>query len=185
MNPKGRAELIGVGALMVGLFLGLTLLPWPLTGGLGKALGAYCWQYFGVGALLLPVLGIGWALAAFGRLGSLTTGRAGVLVAGLIVLVPYAIAIVGQVDLVLPADYLLWTTSQHLVGIIPGWLPNGGHHPGRPAGGRAAGLVRVLGARDSHDRVASVGGPADTRDGRRETGDGEVRTEGDRSNRSE
>src|ERR1041384_5300556 len=140
MNPKGRAKLIGVGALMVGLFLGRTLLPWPLTGGLGKALGAYCWQYFGVGALLLPVLGIGWALAAFGRLGSLTTGRAGVLVAGLIVLVPYAIAIVGQVDLVLPADYLLWTTSQHLVGIIPGWLANGVHHAVGTAGGALVGL---------------------------------------------
>jgi len=140
MNPKARAELIGVGALMVGLFLGLTLLPWPLTGGLGKALGAYCWQYFGVGALLFPVLGIGWALAAFGRLGSLTTGRAGMLVAGLIVLVPYAIAIIGQVDLVLPADYLLWTTSQHLVGIIPGWLANGVHHAVGTAGGALVGV---------------------------------------------
>src|SRR5207302_4875304 len=93
MNPKARAELIGVGALVVGLFLGLTLLPWPLTGGLGTALGAFCWHAFGLGAVLLPVLGIGWALAAFDRLGRLSTVRTAALVAGLIVLVPYAIAI--------------------------------------------------------------------------------------------
>jgi len=79
MNVKARAELLGVGALVVGLFLGLTLLPWHFTGGVGNRLGAICWHGFGVGAVLLPVLGIGWALAAFGRLGSLSTLRAAAL----------------------------------------------------------------------------------------------------------
>ena len=32
MNPKARRELIGIGALVVGLFLGLTLLRLQITG---------------------------------------------------------------------------------------------------------------------------------------------------------
>jgi len=122
MNPKARAELIGVGALVVGLFFGLTLLPWHVTGGVGGRLGALCWHGLGVGAVLLPVLGIGWALAAFGRLGSLSTPRVAVLVTGLILLVPYAVGIVGRVDLAFPPDYLHWSTPQQLVGIVPGWV---------------------------------------------------------------
>ena len=51
MNPKARAELIGVGALVIGLFLGLTLLPWHLTGGLGEHLGSFCRQSLGAGAV--------------------------------------------------------------------------------------------------------------------------------------
>ena len=65
-----------VGALVIGLFVGLTFAPWHLTGGLGDRLGALCWHGLGAGAVLLPVLGVGWALAAFGWLGSPSTGRA-------------------------------------------------------------------------------------------------------------
>ena len=35
MNRKARQELIGMGALVIGLFLGLTLLRLPITGTLG------------------------------------------------------------------------------------------------------------------------------------------------------
>src|SRR5207245_11143869 len=69
MNPKARQELIGIAALLVGFFLGLTLLPVALTGSWGRATGGALWQVFGVGAIVVPILGIGWALAAFGRLG--------------------------------------------------------------------------------------------------------------------
>ncbi len=140
MNPKARTELVGVGALVVGLFLGLTLLPWHLTGGIGNRLGAICWHGFGVGAVLLPVLGIGWALAAFGRLGSLSTLRAAALVAGLIVLVPYAIGIAGRVDLAFPADYGYWSTPQRLVGIVPGWIASSVARAVGTAGGILVGL---------------------------------------------
>jgi S-DNA-T family DNA segregation ATPase FtsK/SpoIIIE len=140
MNPKARAELIGVGALVIGLFLGLTLLPWHLTGGLGEHLGSFCRQSLGAGAVLLPVLGIGWALAAFGRLGSLTTPRAAGLVAGLVLLVPYAIGVVGRVDLAFPADYLRWSASQQLVGLIPGWLASVAVRTVGTAGGILVGL---------------------------------------------
>ncbi len=143
MNPKARAELIGVGALVVGLFLGLTLLPWHVTGGVGGRLGALCWHGLGVGAVLLPVLGVGWALAAFDRLGSLSTPRVAVLVAGLILLVPYAVGIVGRVDLAFPADYLHWSTPQQLVGIVPGWIANAVTGAIGAAGGILIGLFAV------------------------------------------
>jgi S-DNA-T family DNA segregation ATPase FtsK/SpoIIIE len=140
MNVKARAELIGVGALVIGLFFGLTLLPWHFTGGVGNRLGAICWHGFGLGAVLLPVLGIGWALAAFGRLGSLTTLRAAALVTGLIVLVPYAIGIAGRVDLAFPADYDYWSMPQRLVGIVPGWIASSVARAVGTAGGILVGL---------------------------------------------
>ena len=64
MNRKARQELIGIGALVIGLFLGLTLLRLSLTGSWGEQLGSRLWRLLGAGSLLLPVLGIGWALAA-------------------------------------------------------------------------------------------------------------------------
>ncbi len=143
MNVKARAELVGVGALVIGLFFGLTLLPWHLTGGVGDRLGAIGWHGFGLGAVLLPVLGIGWALAAFGRLGSLTTLRAAALVTGLIVLVPYAIGIAGRVDLAFPADYAYWNTPQRLVGIVPGWIASSVVRAVGTAGGILVGLFAV------------------------------------------
>src|SRR5207249_8417141 len=95
MNLKARQELIGIGALLVGFFLGLTLVPPPLalTGSWGRTIGGTLWQLFGVGAIVVPILGVGWALAAFDRLGALSWGRAAVLGAGLILLVPYGIAV--------------------------------------------------------------------------------------------
>ena len=36
MTRKARQELIGIGALVGGLFLGLTLLPWHITGDWGE-----------------------------------------------------------------------------------------------------------------------------------------------------
>jgi S-DNA-T family DNA segregation ATPase FtsK/SpoIIIE len=140
MNPKARAELIGVGALVIGLFLGLTLLPWHLTGGLGEGLGTFCWLTLGGGAMLLPVLGVGWALAAFGRLGSLTTVRAAVLVAGLVLLAPFAIGVVGRVPLAFPADYQHWSATQQMVGVVPGWLASVAVRAVGRAGGILIGL---------------------------------------------
>src|SRR5260370_7758106 len=89
MNPKARQELIGIAALLVGLFVGLTLLPVGLTGSWGRTIGNALWQLFGVGAIVVPILGVGWALAAFERLGPLSWGRAAVLRAGLGLLIPY------------------------------------------------------------------------------------------------
>ena len=125
MNHKARQELIGIAALLVGVFLGLTLLPPPvaLTGSWGRTIGGALWQLFGLGAVVVPILGVGWALAAFERLGALSWGRAASLGAGLILLIPYGIAV--AIGPAFPADYTSWTRTERLVGLFPGFLANG------------------------------------------------------------
>src|SRR5258706_224077 len=81
------------------------------------------WKLFGLGAVVLPVLGVGWALAAFERLGRLSWGRAAALGAGLILLVPYGIAI--GIGPVFPYDHSQWSATQKLVGLFPAFLTNG------------------------------------------------------------
>src|SRR2546430_10529751 len=138
MNSKAREELLGIAALLVGFFLGLTLLPLSLTGSWGRAIGGALWQLFGVGAVVLPILGVGWALAAFERLGALSWGRTAALGAGLIILIPFSVAI--AIGPSFPADYGRWTASQRLVGLFPGFLAStvegalgtAGAGPGRP-----------------------------------------------------
>src|SRR6185503_3420189 len=141
MNPKARNELIGVAALLLGLFFGLTLLQLPLTGSWGRAIGSTLWQLFGLGAVVLPVLGVGWALAAFERLGPLSWGRAAALGAGLILLVPYGIAI--GIGPVFPVDYVLWSATQKLVGLFPAFLASGIQGAVGTAGGVLVGLFAL------------------------------------------
>ena len=141
MNPKGRQELIGIAALLVGFFLGLTLLPVALTGSWGRTIGNALWQLFGVGAIVLPILGVGWALAAFERLGALSWGRAAVLGAGLILLIPYGIAL--AIGPTFPPDYTSWTRSDRLVGLFPGFLANGVQGAVGTAGAVLAGLFAL------------------------------------------
>ena len=144
MNPKARQELVGIGALLLGLFFGLTLVPWPVTGGIGIAVGGVLWKLFGIGAVVIPALGIGWALAAFDRLGSLSTPRAATLGAGLILLLPYTIAVVGRVEVGnLPADHALWSASQRLVGIVPAFFADAIQGAVGSAGGIFLGLFAL------------------------------------------
>ena len=56
-----------VTGLVLGLFVGLTFLPLPLTGPVGKYIGHGLWRMLGAGALGIPLLGIGLALAGFDR----------------------------------------------------------------------------------------------------------------------
>ena len=141
MNPKARNELIGVAALLLGLFFGLTLLQLPLTGSWGRAIGGMLWKVFGLGAVVLPVLGIAWALAAFERLGPLSWGRAASLGAGLILLVPYGIAI--GIGPAFPYDYNGWTATQKLVGLFPAFLASGIQGAVGTAGGVLVGLFAL------------------------------------------
>src|SRR2546423_6054078 len=138
MNRKARQELIGIGALAVGLFLGLTLLRLPITGSWGDQIGSRLWRLLGVGSVLLPVLGIGWALAAFERLGSLSAARAAALGAGLILLLPYGIGTVAGADLS-PAFAALGPTPK-LVGYIPTLLAHILPQAVATAGGHVVGL---------------------------------------------
>jgi len=144
MTPKARQELIGIGALVGGLFLGLTLLPWHITGDWGERLGRLLWHSVGAGAVLIPFLGVGWALAAFDRLGTLSWLRAAALGAGLMLLLPYTIGVVGRVEMrFLPADYGLWTTSQKLIGRLPAWAGAGVVSALGTAGGVLIGLFAL------------------------------------------
>src|SRR5467141_2859652 len=133
MNRKARQELIGIGALAVGLFLGLTLLRLPITGSWGDRIGSLLWHVLGVGSMLLPLLGIGWALAAFERLGSLSAARAAALVAGLILLLPYGIGTVTGAGF----------PTQMLVGYVPAMLAHGVHRAVGTAGGILVGLFAL------------------------------------------
>jgi S-DNA-T family DNA segregation ATPase FtsK/SpoIIIE len=141
MKEKARQELIGIGALVAGSFLGLTLLRLPITGSWGEGIGLLLWKICGVGSVLLPALGIGWALAAFGRLGGLSGGRTAALGAGLVLLLPYGIGVVSGPDF--PSDYAAWGPSQKLVGMLPAVLAHGLHAAVGTAGAALVGLFAL------------------------------------------
>lgn len=124
LTPRHRQELVAILALLIGVFVGLALLPTDLTGPAGRGAGRFLWTYLGAGAALIPVLGVTVALAGFGRLPGLDLRRASILFAGLIPLVPFAIALGAGARSPddFPADYVLWSLQQRLVGIVPGML---------------------------------------------------------------
>src|SRR6185503_7160372 len=118
LTQRHRQELVAIVALLIGVFVGLALLPTDLTGPAGRGAGRFLWKYLGAGAGLIPLLGLTVALAGFGRLPGLDLRRAAILFTGLIPLVPFAIALgVGDG---FPADYAQWTFQQKLVGLVPG-----------------------------------------------------------------
>ncbi|MGH7613947.1 MAG: DNA translocase FtsK, partial [Gemmatimonadales bacterium] len=130
-----------------------TLLPVPVTGSMGQSLGVLLLKIFGAGAWFLPILGVGWALAAFGRLGALSVRGAAVLGAGLMLLVPYGIGIAtGASATAFPADYAAWDVAQRAVGLVPAFLASGVRSAIGTAGGTLVGLVAL-----SAVGVASVG----------------------------
>jgi len=141
VNPKARRELLGIGALVVGLFLGLTLFRLPITGSWGERVGGLLWRVFGVGSVLVPAMGVGWALAAFQRLGSLSAARAAALGAGLILLVPYGIGTVTGVGV--PGDSAAWTPTAQLVGLLPAMLARTVHRTVGTAGGVLVGVFAL------------------------------------------
>ena len=72
-----------------------------ITGPVGGYIGHALWQLLGAGALGIPLLGIGLALAGFDRLGGLDMKRSAILIVGLSVLVPYVVGVLAHVS---PAD---------------------------------------------------------------------------------
>ncbi len=116
-----RQELLAILSLLAGVFVALTLLPWDVTGPVGRVAGGFLWKWFGLGAALIPVLGIGVGLAGFELVPRLDLERVAVLFAGLILLVPYAVAILtgatGPGDF--PPAYEDWTVAQKLSGLLP------------------------------------------------------------------
>ena len=123
MSTGSRRRLGAITALVVGLFLGLTLLPFPLTGSLGQYIGHGLWQILGAGALGFPLLGIGVALAGFDRLGKLDMKRSAILIIGLSVLIPYMIGVLTGVSRTdLDPDLGDRGFAASLVGWLPGFF---------------------------------------------------------------
>ena len=123
MSTDSRRRLGAITALVLGLFVGLTLLPLPLTGSVGKYIGKGLWQVLGAGAVGFPLLGIGVALAGFDRLGKLDMKRSAMLVIGLSVLIPYLIGVLAGVSRTdLDPDLGERGVAASLVGWLPGFF---------------------------------------------------------------
>jgi S-DNA-T family DNA segregation ATPase FtsK/SpoIIIE len=122
-NDSGDAQrrrLGAITALVLGVFVGLTLLPIPLTGPVGRSIGRSLWHLLGAGAIGVPLLGLGLALAGFDRLGKLDMKRSAVLIVGLSLLLPYLIGVLAGVT---RSDLDLSPAEQGLATSLVGWLP--------------------------------------------------------------
>jgi S-DNA-T family DNA segregation ATPase FtsK/SpoIIIE len=120
MSTDSRRRLGAITALVLGLFVGLTFLPIPLTGPVGKYIGHGLWRMLGAGAIGIPVLGLGLALAGFDRLGKLDMKRSALLIVGLSLLLPYLIGILTGVS---RSDLYPDRAEQGLAASVVGWLP--------------------------------------------------------------
>jgi S-DNA-T family DNA segregation ATPase FtsK/SpoIIIE len=123
VSTDSRRRLGAITALVLGLFVGLTFVPLPLTGSVGRFIGRELWQTFGAGALGFPVLGIGVALAGFDRLGKLDMKRSAILIIGLSLLIPYMIGVLtGVTRIDLDPDLAGRGLTASLVGLVPGFF---------------------------------------------------------------
>ncbi len=123
MTPDARRRFGALTALVLGLFVGLTLLPIPATGPFGRSVGHALWQFLGAGALGIPLLGIGLALAGFDRLGGLDMKRSALLIIGLSLLIPYSVGVLARIESKdLLADVADRGLAARAVGVLPGFL---------------------------------------------------------------
>ncbi|MCL4866916.1 MAG: hypothetical protein KJZ47_13560, partial [Gemmatimonadales bacterium] len=116
MHPENTRRLGAITALVLGLFLGLALIPAVPTGVIGEWLGAGIRNALGVGALGFPLLGIALALAGFDRLPRLDMKRAAILVGGISLLAPFLIGVLAGTT---AESFAAGDGSAALVG----WLP--------------------------------------------------------------
>ncbi|HEV8195337.1 MAG TPA: DNA translocase FtsK [Gemmatimonadales bacterium] len=126
MRPEDRRRFSAVAALVLGVFIGLTLIRVIPTGPLGHGLGTFLWWTLGAGAVGLPLLGLGLALAGFDRVPRLDMKRMGALVGGLTLLIPFTIGIAANVK----ADDFLgtlseWGLSARATGLLAGFAARG------------------------------------------------------------
>jgi len=120
MSTDSRRRLAAITCLVLGVFVGLTFLPIPLTGPVGRYLGQGLWRMLGAGALGIPLLGVGLALAGFDRLGKLDMKRSAILIVGLSLLLPYLIGVLAGVS---RADLDFDVGERGLATSLVGWLP--------------------------------------------------------------
>ena len=161
MTPNARRRFGALVALAFGLFAGLTLLPIPVTGPVGTYFGHELWQLLGAGALGIPLLGFGLALAGFERLGALDMKRSAVLIIGLSLLVPYLIGVVTHVRPAdLDVDVADRTVNALAVGVVPGFFAD---LISNKIGMAGAVLVGWSGAVRPHPRDVCLASAATTR----------------------
>lgn len=124
LSERHRRELQGIVALLAGVFVVLTLLPFDVTGPLGRAFGGLLWQYLGFGAAMFPLGLFAVSVWGFDRIEGDRLKRTVVLFAGLALLVPFGLAIAAGIATGsdLPPDYDTWTLLQKSVGIVAAML---------------------------------------------------------------
>ncbi len=119
MSDEARRHLGAIVALVLGAFVGLTLLPVHVTGPFGHWLGALLWRGLGIGALGFPLLGFGLGLTGFDKLPQLDMKRTAILVIGLAVIVPFLVGVITDIQ---PNDFDSGRLAPRLTGVVPGFL---------------------------------------------------------------
>jgi S-DNA-T family DNA segregation ATPase FtsK/SpoIIIE len=126
VRPEDRRRFAAVAALVLGVFLALTLVPSVPTGPLGRGLGTVLWRLLGAGAVGLPLLGLGLGLAGFDRVPRLDMKRMGILLGGLALLVPFTIGVISDVGAAAFDPPLTeWDWPARLTGLVPGFAARG------------------------------------------------------------
>jgi DNA segregation ATPase FtsK/SpoIIIE, S-DNA-T family len=126
VRPEDRRRFAAVAALVLGVFLALTLIPAIPTGPLGSGLGDFLWRMLGAGAVGLPLLGLGLGLAGFDRLPRLDMKRAAILLGGLALLVPFTLGVITDAQAVAFDPPLAeWGLPARLTGLVPGFAARG------------------------------------------------------------
>jgi DNA segregation ATPase FtsK/SpoIIIE, S-DNA-T family len=126
VRPEDRRRFAAVAALVLGVFLALTLIPTVPTGPLGRGLGQVLWRLLGAGAVGLPLLGLGLGLAGFDRLPRLDMKRAAILLGGLALLVPFTIGVISNVGAAgFDPPLVEWDWPARLTGLLPGFASRG------------------------------------------------------------
>lgn len=124
LTREHRRDLLSIVAISAGAFLGLALLPLPLTGPAGRVVGAFLWKTLGIGAIVGPVWLVGFGVAGFRPSGAFEWARIGWLGAGLVFVIPYWVGLAVGVRTIssVPADYAAWTFRHQAVGILPAFV---------------------------------------------------------------
>ncbi|HTO73043.1 MAG TPA: DNA translocase FtsK [Gemmatimonadales bacterium] len=129
MSEESRRRIGAIAALVLGLFAALALLPGDSTGPLGNSLGYFLRVALGLGAICIPLLGFGVALAGFQRAPNLDMKRTAILLGGLSILVPFVIGVFAHItarDFDPPLGE--WRVAAQLTGLIPGLLARGAYN---------------------------------------------------------
>ena len=144
MTEEARRRLGAVAALVGGLFLGLTLLPFPLTGPIGSGIGRLLWKGFGAGAIGVPLLGFGLALSGFNRTPRVSMKQAALLLGGLSFLVPYFIGVLTRVTAqAFDPPLEQWSLTARAIGVLPGFVATAVYNLVGFAGGLLLGFLAL------------------------------------------